>query len=157
MNYFLTPSVLFLSLMWLLWHFLHLSEEIGFFAPHLKQILKYSLRCWAICFFTVSVIGIYIKISKTVQINFYLSILMNELARYHLMRLSLIIHLLMVEISVVALTAWEEYVYILQILSHDLFVKPAQRVTCFSSYDRRIVFTDIHGMRTSCIKPASRR
>ena len=63
MNYFLTPSVLFLSLIWLLWHFLHLSEDIGFFAPHLKQILKYSLRCWAICFFTVSVIGIYIKIS----------------------------------------------------------------------------------------------
>src|ERR687886_3030614 len=74
-NYFLTPSVLFLSLIWLLWHFLHLSEDIGFFAPHLKQILKYSLRCWAICFLTVSVIGICTKINKINKfLPFYLDI-----------------------------------------------------------------------------------
>ena len=56
-NYFLTPRVLFLSLIWLPWHFLHLEEEMGFFAPHLKHILKNSLRCCAICFFVASVIG----------------------------------------------------------------------------------------------------
>lgn len=56
-NYFFTPRVLFLSLIWLPWHFLHLVEEMGFFAPHLKQILKNSLRCCAICFLIASVIG----------------------------------------------------------------------------------------------------
>lgn len=56
-NYFLTPKVRFLSLIWFPWHFLHLVEEMGFFAPHLKQILKNSLRCCAICFLVASVIG----------------------------------------------------------------------------------------------------
>ncbi len=56
-NYFLTPKVRFLSLIWLPWHFLHLAEEMGFFTPHLKQTLKKSLRCWAICFLVASVIG----------------------------------------------------------------------------------------------------
>lgn len=60
-NYFLAPNVLFFSLSCLLWHFLHLTDEKGFFPPHLKQILKNNLRCWAICFFTASVIGIYIS------------------------------------------------------------------------------------------------
>jgi len=32
-------------------------EEMGFFTPHLKQILKKSLRCCAICFLVASVIG----------------------------------------------------------------------------------------------------
>lgn len=54
----MAPSVLFLSLIWSLWHFLQRSAEIGFLPPHLKQILKYSRRCWAICFFVASVIGI---------------------------------------------------------------------------------------------------
>ncbi len=58
-TYFLAPSVLFFSLIWLPWHFLHLVVEIGFLAPHLKHILKNNLRCCAICFFTASVIGIY--------------------------------------------------------------------------------------------------
>jgi uncharacterized membrane protein YjjP (DUF1212 family) len=57
--YFLAPSVLFFSLIWLPWHFLHLVVEIGFLAPHLKHILKNNLRCCAICFFAASVIGIY--------------------------------------------------------------------------------------------------
>ena len=57
-DYFLAPSVLFFSLIWLPWHFLHLVAEIGFLPPHLKHILKNSLRCCAICFFTASVIGI---------------------------------------------------------------------------------------------------
>jgi len=56
--YFLAPSVLFFSLIWLPWHFLHLVVEIGFLAPHLKHILKNNLRCCAICFFAASVIGI---------------------------------------------------------------------------------------------------
>src|ERR671916_2559701 len=58
-TYFLAPSVRFFSLIWLPWHFLHLVVEIGFLAPHLKHILKNSLRCCAICFFAASVIGIY--------------------------------------------------------------------------------------------------
>ena len=57
--YFLAPSVLFFSLIWLPWHFLHLVVEIGFLAPHLKHILKNNLRCCAICFFAASVMGIY--------------------------------------------------------------------------------------------------
>ena len=57
--YFLAPSVLFFSLIWLPWHFLHLVAVIGFLAPHLKHILKNNLRCCAICFFVASVIGIY--------------------------------------------------------------------------------------------------
>jgi hypothetical protein len=57
--YFLAPSVLFFSLIWVPWHFLHLVVEIGFLAPHLKHILKNNLRCCAICFFAASVIGIY--------------------------------------------------------------------------------------------------
>src|SRR5579884_2942770 len=56
--YFLAPSVLFFSLIWLPWHLRHLRAEIGFFPPHLKQILKKSLLCCAICFFVASVIGI---------------------------------------------------------------------------------------------------
>src|ERR687884_1003172 len=57
--YFLAPSVLFFSLIWLPWHFLHLVVEIGFLPPHLKHILKNNLRCCAICFFAASVIGIF--------------------------------------------------------------------------------------------------
>ena len=63
-TYFLAPSVLFFSLIWLPWHFLHLVVEIGFLAPHLKHILKNSLRCCAICFFAASVIGIYTVVSS---------------------------------------------------------------------------------------------
>jgi hypothetical protein len=55
----LAPSVLFFSLIWLPWHFLHLVVEMGFLDPHLKHILKNNLRCCAICFFAASVIGIY--------------------------------------------------------------------------------------------------
>lgn len=58
-SYFLAPSVLFFSLIWLPWHFLHLVVEMGFLAPHLKHILKNNLRCCAICFFATSVMGIY--------------------------------------------------------------------------------------------------
>jgi hypothetical protein len=31
---------------------------MGFFPPQLKHILKNNIRCWAICFFTASVMGI---------------------------------------------------------------------------------------------------
>ena len=44
-NYFLTPKDLFFNRILVPWHFLHLEEEIGFFPPHLKQILKNNLRC----------------------------------------------------------------------------------------------------------------
>ena len=68
-NHFLAPNVLFFSLSWLLWHFLHLTDEKGFFPPHLKQILKNNLRFWAICFLTASVMGIYISQCLT-QVRF---------------------------------------------------------------------------------------
>lgn len=64
-TYFLAPSVLFFSLIWLPWHFLHLVVEIGFLAPHLKHILKNNLRCCAICFFAASVIGIFTIFNST--------------------------------------------------------------------------------------------
>jgi uncharacterized membrane protein YjjP (DUF1212 family) len=73
-TYFLAPSVLFFSLIWLPWHFLHLVVEIGFLAPHLKHILKNNLRCCAICFFAVSVIGIYTALIQRKAL-FYLSVL----------------------------------------------------------------------------------
>ncbi len=72
--YFLAPSVLFFSLIWLPWHFLHLVVEMGFFAPHLKHILKNNLRCCAICFFAASVIGIYTVLIQRKAL-FYLSVL----------------------------------------------------------------------------------
>lgn len=71
--YFLAPSVLFFSLIWLPWHFLHRVVEIGFLLPHLKHILKYSLRCCAICFFAASVIGILLFLLQE-RALFYLSI-----------------------------------------------------------------------------------
>ena len=73
-TYFLAPSVLFFSLIWLPWHFLHLVDEMGFFAPHLKHILKNNLRCCAICFFAASVIGIYTALIQRKAL-FYLSVL----------------------------------------------------------------------------------
>src|SRR5215203_6915230 len=72
--YFLAPSVLFFSLIWLPWHFLHLVVEIGFLDPHLKHILKNNLRCCAICFFAASVIGIYTALNSKKAL-FYLSVL----------------------------------------------------------------------------------
>jgi TM2 domain-containing membrane protein YozV len=42
-----------------------------FLAPHLKQILKKSLLCWAICFLVASVIGIY-SLVKEGQISSFL-------------------------------------------------------------------------------------
>jgi hypothetical protein len=45
-----------------------------FLAPHLKQILKKSLLCWAICFLVASVIGIY-SLVKEGQISSFLFIL----------------------------------------------------------------------------------
>ena len=68
--YFLAPSVLFFSLIWLPWHFLHLVVEIGFLAPHLKHILKNNLRCCAICFFAASVIGIYYTVPNSKEVSF---------------------------------------------------------------------------------------
>lgn len=68
--YFLAPSVLFFSLIWLPWHFLHLVVEIGFLAPHLKHILKNNLRCCAICFFAASVIGIYYTVINSKEGSF---------------------------------------------------------------------------------------
>jgi hypothetical protein len=68
--YFLAPSVLFFSLIWLPWHFLHLVVEIGFLAPHLKHILKNNLRCCAICFFAASVIGIYYTVPNSKEGSF---------------------------------------------------------------------------------------
>jgi hypothetical protein len=68
--YFLAPSVLFFSLIWLPWHFLHLVAEIGFLAPHLKHILKNNLRCCAICFFAASVIGIYYTVPNSKEGSF---------------------------------------------------------------------------------------
>lgn len=68
--YFLAPSVLFFSLIWLPWHFLHLVAEIGFLAPHLKHILKNNLRCCAICFFAASVIGIYYTVHNSKEGSF---------------------------------------------------------------------------------------
>jgi hypothetical protein len=53
------------------WHFLHREEEIGFFPPHLKQILKNSLRCCAICFFVASVIGMILYPSSGKFLLFY--------------------------------------------------------------------------------------
>jgi hypothetical protein len=47
-----------------------------FLAPHLKQILKKSLLCWAICFLVASVIGIY-SLVKEGQISSFLFILFN--------------------------------------------------------------------------------
>jgi hypothetical protein len=41
-------------------------------APHLKQILKKSLRCWAICFLVASVIGIQ-SLVKRGKISSFLS------------------------------------------------------------------------------------
>ena len=73
--YFLAPSVLFFSLIWVPWHFLHLVVEIGFLAPHLKHILKNNLRCCAICFFAASVIGIYYTVLIQRKALFYLSVL----------------------------------------------------------------------------------
>ena len=73
-TYFLAPSVLFFSLIWLPWHFLHLVVEMGFLAPHLKHILKNNLRCCAICFFAASVIGIYTVLIQRKAL-FYLSVL----------------------------------------------------------------------------------
>jgi hypothetical protein len=73
-TYFLAPSVLFFSLIWLPWHFLHLVVEMGFFAPHLKHILKNNLCCCAICFFAASVIGIYTVLIQRKAL-FYLSVL----------------------------------------------------------------------------------
>ncbi len=68
--YFLAPSVLFFSLIWVPWHFLHLVVEIGFLAPHLKHILKNNLRCCAICFFAASVIGIYYTVLNSKEGSF---------------------------------------------------------------------------------------
>ena len=68
--YFLAPSVLFFSLIWVPWHFLHLVVEIGFLAPHLKHILKNNLRCCAICFFAASVIGIYYTVLSSKEGSF---------------------------------------------------------------------------------------
>jgi len=73
-NYFLTPKVRFLSLIWLPRHFLHLTEDMGFFTPHLKQTLKKSLRCWAICFFVASVIGKFFSSTHKQKLDLYLSI-----------------------------------------------------------------------------------
>jgi uncharacterized membrane protein YjjP (DUF1212 family) len=47
---------------------------MGFFAPHLKHILKNNLRCCAICFFAASVIGIYAVLIQRKAL-FYLSVL----------------------------------------------------------------------------------
>jgi len=47
---------------------------MGFFAPHLKHILKNNLRCCAICFFAASVIGIYTVLIQR-EALFYLSVL----------------------------------------------------------------------------------
>ena len=56
-DYFFAPRVLFFSLIWPAWHFLHLVAEIGFLPPHLKN----SLRCCAICFLVASVIGMFVS------------------------------------------------------------------------------------------------
>jgi hypothetical protein len=68
----LAPKVLFFNLIELLWHFLHLSAAIWFLAPHLKQILKKSRLCWAICFLVASVIGIIQVINKKEDFKFSL-------------------------------------------------------------------------------------
>jgi dihydroorotase len=47
---------------------------MGFFAPHLKHILKNNLCCCAICFFAASVIGIYTVLIQRKAL-FYLSVL----------------------------------------------------------------------------------
>jgi hypothetical protein len=51
-----------------------------FLAPHLKQILKKSLLCWAICFLVASVIGIY-SLVKEGQISSFL-FLKSSLAQH---------------------------------------------------------------------------
>ena len=71
-SYFLAPSVLFFNRRALLRHFRHLSAAMWFLAPHLKQILKKSLRCWAICFLVASVMGIH-SLLKGGKISSFLS------------------------------------------------------------------------------------
>jgi hypothetical protein len=43
---------------------------MGFLAPHLKQILKKSLLCWAICFLVASVIGIQETLKRRADFKF---------------------------------------------------------------------------------------
>ena len=89
--YFLAPNVLFFSLIWLLWHFLHLVVERGFLPPHLKHILKNSLRCCAICFFAASVIGIllFLKENEGSFLPFYSY---DSAKSYRTIRFSLLSH-----------------------------------------------------------------
>jgi hypothetical protein len=48
---------------------------MGFLAPHLKQILKKSLLCWAICFLVASVIGIQETLKRRADFKFSLVLL----------------------------------------------------------------------------------